>query len=156
MKKLFIGLTTLALTAFSLSATAYPGHQDNDRQGRRAQMMEKMLDKVGISDEQKTQIKSIRESYKPQLQQIRENGKSIREQKKALDPASSNYVASVQALFDQSSANRRQAITLKAQMKNEVANVLTAGQRAELKQLKEEFKAKRGERRAKRGKRRRF
>ncbi len=146
MKKLLAGLSVAALTLMSANLIAHPG-KNGKQAGKRGQMMEKVYTQAGVSDEQKAQIKAIHESYKPQLQSLRESGKSLREQKKTLDPVSANYVANVQALFDQGHANKRQAVTLRAQMKNEIANILTAEQRAEIQALKEAKKEKRKERR---------
>ena len=154
MKKIIVSTLAVALTAFTFNAVAETSTnptntdiQKSERMHKKHKKGNKLLEKLGLSDVQKTQIESIRATYKPQLKNIRENGKTLREQKKNLDAASSDYVTQVQNLFAQGSDNRAQAVTLRAQMKHEIALVLTADQRAQLKNLKQEMKSKQKKRR---------
>ena len=157
MKKLLI--TLAAITAL-LIGTATVVHADKHRGGaegkqqQRGMMHEKMLEKINVSDEQKTQIKNIRDSYKPQMQALREAHRSTRDNKQELDAASPNFVAQKQAEHAERSQRQQAGVTLRAQMQHDIALVLTADQRAELKTLKAERKANRAERKENRKDRR--
>jgi len=163
MNKLLLSVATIGLTSVALFSSSYANnygdtYTDESRmeqrkermQEKRALRMEKAFDKVGVTDSQRAQIQAIHESYKPQMENLRQQGKQLREDKQNLDATSANYVAQTQAIFDQRSAHKRKIVTLKAQMRHEVANVLTAEQRAELKELRAENKGKRKQRRKKR------
>ena len=157
MKKLLI---TLAATTALLIGTSAVLHADHHRGGadgkqqQRGMMQGKMLEKINATDEQKAQIESIRATYKPQMQALREAHRSMRDNKQKLDPASSNFVADKQAAHAEKSQRQQAGVTLRAQMQHEIALVLTVEQRAELQTLKAQHKAKRMERKGKRGEKR--
>lgn len=156
LKKLLItagAVTALVIgTSSMIHANNHKGaHSDMQRSGK---MQKRLFEKLDLTEVQKTQIESIRDNYKPQLQALREAHKSKRGQKEFLDPASSDYVSKKQAQHSEKFQAMQQGVTLRAQMQHEIALVLTPEQRAEAQALKAEHKAKRMERRENRSEKR--
>lgn len=95
---------------------------------KRQEKAAKFRQTLDLSDTQATQIEAIRESYRPQMQSIREEGKTLRE---------------AGASQDQLQAIRAKRRELRQQMYNEIKAELTPEQVQKL----EELKAQRRDRR---------
>lgn len=144
MKKQII--TALAiLTLGSTVAFAGPNHDGgfgggHGRHHRAGMFGKKMAEKLNLTDAQKQQIKDIKKSSFEQnkafFTQSRETRKAFRDAKKAGDTAKAD---SLQPTLD---AQRAQMKQLREQEKQQVLSVLTADQRAQLDQMKAEWKAK--------------
>jgi len=152
LRKLLTLVSVMAITTFGMNVNTYAfangyKHVDKNRHSR-------IFKKLNLSEQQKEQIKAIRENRKPELQNLRELSKNLRQQKNALDPVSSVYVSQVENISSQQANILQQRASIKAQIKHEVSLVLTPEQRAKAQVLKAERKAKRQERSQRRGKRR--
>lgn len=104
------------------------------REAKMAEREAKMKAELGLSDQQAAQIQAIRESYKPQFEALRAQGKALKDSgadRTAMEPI------------------REQMKTLRGQVKAEIGQVLTPEQRAKAEAMKPE----RGDRRGGRGER---
>lgn len=109
-----------------------------DKQGKKSgYRMEKMIKHLGLSDEQATKVRSIRESYKPKMEALRnkkkENRKQLREVMHA-DNIDQNKVKQLAQTMGDLKANK---IILRAEMRSNIHKVLTKAQREEMKKHKE-------------------
>ena len=153
LKKLLAVVGIITIATLGMNANTYAFDKGNKRGGKNYQT--KIFKQLNLSDQQKEQIKFIRESKKPELQSLRENSKNLRQQMQSLDPASSSYVSQVQSISAQQANIAQQRASLKAQIRHETTLVLTAEQQAKAKELKAEHKAKRKQRRENRQERKR-
>lgn len=99
-----------------------------ERAAKRKQRAAQFKQTLGLTDEQVTQIKAIRKSYRPQLKTLRQEAKTLRESG---------------ASKDQIQAIRKRKKALREQMYNDIKAELTPDQAQKL----EELKAQRRERR---------
>ena len=132
-------LATLASAAtVNANADATPSAQHthwrhHDGEGR----LQRMLDTVGATDAQRTQITAIAASYKPQLKDLHHQLRANRRSFQDLDPMTSSYSNQAFALADQRGQIVANVAKTRAQMRQEIAGVLTDAQRATLRQALE-------------------
>lgn len=136
----------LALAA-ALPAFAMPGrhghHGEADGGMPMAMMMgrperlERMLDGVGASAEQRGQVRQIVEAAQRDLQARRDAGRALREQGRALFTAPTVDAAAAEAWRQRMQADREEAGKRMLQAMLDVSRVLTPEQRARLAQRME-------------------
>lgn len=104
-----------------------------------------LAEQLGLSDDQKAQIKQIRlnhkDSVKPLVQELRAKQKELRS---SFDGDNYNETLAAQKIAEMSGVKAR-LIGEKIKLKKEILAVLTTEQKTKLEQLKEQFKARRGE-----------
>ncbi|MEZ5305858.1 MAG: Spy/CpxP family protein refolding chaperone [Pyrinomonadaceae bacterium] len=104
---------------------------------------------IDLTDEQKAQLKSIheasREKMKPVMEQLRQNRKQLQD----LTAGGTFDEAQVQALATQQGNLTAQMIVEKERTKAAAFAILTAEQKAQLAERKQQFEQKRAERKAK-------
>lgn len=114
-------------------------------------ILDKIADEIGLSDEQRGQIKQILETEKPKIQTLL---KTTRETHRQLEKLGTDGVfneALVAVLAARQAENTKQLIVEKEKTKAAVFAVLTAEQRAKAEQMRERFKGKMRERMGKHG-----
>ncbi len=143
-------VAVLAVTsAFTLTAFAQPGgwggrggeHGGGHGMFMAGRMVERMLDRVNATPDQRAQIKKITESAATDMKAHRESGKGLREQGLAVFTAPNVDANAVEALRQKRMAHHDQASRRISQAMLEVSRVLTPDQR---KQLADQM-AKRGD-----------
>jgi len=111
--------------------------------------MHKILDKVGASDAQKAQIKSIWENLRPQLKTLHEQHAGLHQQITAAMTAATIDAGAIEKLRQQSVAVMDKVSALMTQGFVESARVLTPEQRkqaaAEIEKARENHRAHFGE-----------
>lgn len=103
-----------------------------EKAAKRQEKAAKFKEALGLSDTQATQIEAIRESYRPQMQAIREEGRTLREGG---------------ASEEQRQAARAKRREIRQQMYNEIKAELTPEQAQKLEELKAQRKAQKRSRR---------
>ncbi len=146
MKKLFLALTTTALLA-SAGATLAAGPGHGPGQMHRGAHMGRMLDSINATDAQREQIKAIMQSNKEQAKADWKQIAATRRALHELDPMASSYSSEVARLADELAQATRQATIDKANIRAQVAAVLTSEQRATLAQQRAEREQRQAERR---------
>ncbi|HZP13208.1 MAG TPA: Spy/CpxP family protein refolding chaperone [Nevskiaceae bacterium] len=121
----------LGLAAAAPFAIAHAGDFGGMPHGK--MMLDHMLDTVDATDAQRTQIEAIHAKYAPQMKDLHQQIKQTHESEMALDTTSSGYLDQASSLIDQRTALMAKAEKLHAQLRQEVAAVLTSDQRAKLK-----------------------
>ncbi len=163
-------LVTLLASTLGLGATAvhaesessdkrghgYSKHKDGKHHGKRggkrhggAHKMQRIAKKLGLTEAQQAEIKTLREAQKEEHKALREEMKAFREKMKALDTSSADYDSQVAALADEKANFERKRFIQKSAARQAFMNVLTEEQRATLKTMKEERKNRRGKRHSK-------
>lgn len=104
-------------------------------------MLDRMLDKVGATDAQRSQIRQIAELAQADLKAQAESGKALRERGLALMTAPTLDAAAAEVLRQQMLARHDQASRRMLQAMLDIGNVLTPEQRAK---LAEQMKQHRG------------
>ena len=152
MKKLTKWTTMAAVVALSTSlAVAAPhGPKGEGRHGgKRGEMMmgegrmgERMAQKLNLTDAQKEQIKTIRESFRDQNKTFFDQAKATREQMREARRAGDT--AKAEQLKASMEQQRTQMNHLRQQLHAEIAKILTPEQREEFAKMQEQREARKG------------
>ena len=125
------------------------GEHKGGKRGNRGgkHMMKRMAKHLDLTEDQKAQMKTMRESQKAANQGLRDQMKQLRQEMQQVDPNDANAVA---ALASKKGALSQKMFTARNQSRLAFEAILTPAQKAKLAQLKAELQAKRGERMKKR------
>lgn len=131
-------IVVLAALACAGAANAHAGVQHvHWRHHDAGQRLQRMLDTAGATDAQRTQITAIAANYKPRLRELHQQLRANRRGVADLDAASASYASQVATLADQRGQIVVNQVKLRAQLRHEIAGVLTDDQRAALRQARE-------------------
>jgi Spy/CpxP family protein refolding chaperone len=139
--------SAMLLLAFTSSAVAGPG--DGARAGfggpgfdfpRPALMLEHMADHLDLDEIQRQEVSNILEAAKPEFQVLREAARANREALDALDPATANYSADLDAIAAENGRLATEGTLLAVRVRGEVHAVLTDEQIAKLERGKERLR----------------
>jgi protein CpxP len=134
MRKILIPLA-LVFAAASPPTLAGDGQRHHDRHGSRVEfMVDHLLDDVDATESQRSQIEAIQAKYESQIQALHKDIHETHRSESALDPMASSYLAEAGALIDKRSQLSAQAGKVNAQMKQEIAAVLTQEQRTKMRE----------------------
>lgn len=124
--------STIALSGLGLVYASSDYHEGHGyHKGKNCEhRMQKMTEKLGLSDEQATQIKAIKEKYQPQKQQLRSDMKALRASLREVMKNEPMDAARIEEIAQQMGQLKTQKIILKSKKVNEINQVLTAEQRA--------------------------
>lgn len=166
MKKLKVILAIASLSAVALAASIAVAQSvktdQPNQQGRRhewrGQGMKRgfhrggaFLNRLNLTDDQKAKMKQIRESFiasnKPLLDQVRAKRQELRQ---ASEGGTFNEALATQKLTEMASLQAKM-MGERFKLRQEMQSVLTAEQKAQLEQLKAQFKTHRGGRRGEGG-----
>lgn len=161
----FKGLVAaLAITAtcfLALPSAAEGRHHGNRGEGRHQKMMQKMQERLNLTDQQMTQVQQIFSAHHENIKRIRSEMKSTftDEQRQAMKEMRKNHsgerpsreerqskLASIgvsEGQLQQLSSLREQMKAERDQIKTEIAAVLTPEQQAQIDEMKRDFKGKR-------------
>lgn len=155
MKKFIVAILSVVLVAmgamfiFAQTAEKPEGKRGFHKRGhfgkRGGQAM--LFRGFELTDEQKAQIKQIRQTSKTTVKPIREQMKANRQKLNELSANGNFEQAQVQAIAAQQGSLSAQLIVEKEKVKSQMFSVLTPEQKAKAAELKAEFKQKRQERR---------
>lgn len=151
---LSFGLSSAATVSFAADtdrnhatyAEDHKKHKQSKRDRNHGQRLQKMLKAVDASDAQTSNIKGIAQSYKGQLKAQKQSKRELRKAIKQLDPMAGNYDAEINKYAQQAADLARNKVILKANMRRDIAQQLTAEQRATLKAKRLEKMEKRSNR----------
>ncbi len=152
MKKLTITLLTGTLLAGGLGLTVpalaersdmggcwKQGHAMQHGHGHRfgdGSRIERMMEHLDVNEDQRTQVETIVDNTRPQLQAVREKKQETRKQIRELVHSGNYDEVAISALADEQAANVKSKIMLRTRMMSEILAVLTDEQRAQLEQFK--------------------
>ena len=162
MKKLIVAILSIVLVAMGamfIFAQDGTGKADGKRgfgkrghhRGGHGGMMFRGLD---LTDEQKAQMKAIRQASKETSKPIREQMKANRQKLQTLSESGTFDEAQVQAIAAQQGSLSAQMIVEKEKVKAQMFNILTPEQKTKAAEMKAQFQQKRQERMQKRQERR--
>lgn len=162
MKKLtaaILSIVLVAMGAMFVFAQDGAGQKDGKRGfGKRGGhhrgghgMMFRGLD---LTDEQKAQMKTIRQASKESTKSIREQMKANRQKLQTLSESGTFDEAQVKAIAAEQGNLSAQMIVEKEKVKTQMLAILTPEQKAKAAEMKAQFKQKREERKQKRAERR--
>ena len=105
-------------------------HCSHGKHGKNSEhYIERMTKQLGLSEDQATQVKTIKEKYQPQKQQLRTAMKEQRRSLKELMKTEPMDEAGVQQLAESMGKLKTDKILLKSKMISEINQVLTPEQR---------------------------
>jgi Spy/CpxP family protein refolding chaperone len=130
---------TAALGGAAIAATTIPPATTNDAPnhasmrhdwhgGRHDGDFHRVLDQLGLTAEQKTQVKAIFDQAKPQMQAVHESGRANREQLAVTPPTDAAYAG----LLATAKSNAAEQIQLMSDLWTQVYAKLTPEQRARI------------------------
>ncbi|MET1256675.1 Spy/CpxP family protein refolding chaperone [Aliikangiella maris] len=129
-------LMSLIIGFFSLSTMAgHPEHQ-GDRGNHRDMMFYKIMKKMDLTSEQKSQLKSIRAEYKPLMKENHEQVKAIKKQLKSLLKADVLDESAIRDVHAQMAQYKSNNLIIQTKMKRAMFQVLNEEQQKKFKQLK--------------------
>lgn len=140
-----IGMSLIATAPVMAKQHGGEGHSEQHGERHKGKRMERMLDAVAATEQQKQDIQQIHSDRKAGMKDLLEQMKALRDDQKTLDPRAENY----DELSGSIAARKGQLIEAMSlwtsETKKQVALVLTQEQVAKLQDLRDE----RGERRGK-------
>lgn len=154
-KRLFIGSMLAGSLALGSLAYAGPhcgegkhagkqgGHGKHGQRFDRSnpEFMQKRLDrmssKLGLSDEQKTQFKTLVETQENLVKPLRDEKKALRIEMKNLDPASTDYAKKLADIANRKAELVRQLTIARGNKRQQMAQILTPEQRAKKQEMRE-------------------
>ncbi len=166
LKKTSLILASIAFCGMLVAGPAMAGKGHHGKCGNPDQRLERMTEKLGLSDAQADQIRTIMASNKPTMDQLKEQMKStltdeqraaMKEQRKSHKkdgerPSKEDRAAQMQAI-GVSQGQMQQMKSLREQMKTEhqaiqaeIASVLTPEQKAKVEEMKKNKKGQKGRR----------
>lgn len=153
MKKLTAAILSIVLVAmgamfiFAQTAEKPEGKREFGKKGHKRGGHAKMFRGLDLTDEQKAQVKQIRQTSKETVKPIREQMKANR-QKLAELSASGNFdSAQVQTIAAQQGSLTSQMIVEKERIKSQIFQILTPEQKAKAAEMKAQRQQKMQERR---------
>ncbi len=162
MKKLIVAILSIVLVAMGamfIFAQDGSGKSDGKRGfGKRGHHRgghgAKMFRGLDLTDEQKAQMKTIRQASKETMKPIREQMKANRQKLQTLSESGTFDEAQVKAIAAQQGSLSAQMIVEKERVKVQMFNILTPEQKTKAAEMKAQFQQKRQERIQKRQERR--
>lgn len=166
MKKLLVAILSIILVAmgamFIFAQDGTTGGKDGKRGfGKRGHFGKRfgghggmMFRGLDLTDEQKAQMKAIRQASKETVKPIREQMKANRQKLQTLSESGTFDQTQVQAIAAQQGNLSAQMIVEKEKVKVQMLNILTPEQKAKAAEMKAQFQQKREERMQKRQQRR--
>lgn len=141
-------LATITLSGSAL-ADQHGGKQGGRHHPGMMQMMDRMAEKLQLTEQQREEIRAIHEEYRPRMKELMQ---ATRETRKALHEAkgSGTSQSDVDALAKAQGENHAEMISLRHEIHQRVQTVLTEEQRAQMEEMKENRKDRMKERREKR------
>ncbi|MDQ2746471.1 MAG: Spy/CpxP family protein refolding chaperone [Acidobacteriota bacterium] len=148
MKKIIIGFTVFTLVAISTIFAVAQKNGGAEWQGKRGGHHHRghrggfgmMAEKLGLTDAQKAQVKDIMEAGKAKTQPLREARKANRQKMDAATADGQFDEAQVTAIAQEQAMISAQMIVEKERVKAQMFQVLTAEQKAQMAQLKDQMK----------------
>lgn len=130
---LVLGLGTFAVAQANLSDAPKHGA------GMRGHFGQRMAAELGITDQQKTQIKTILQNEKPKVQPLRDQLRGEHQQMAALTKGGAFDEAQVRNIANQEAQTQANLIVERQRVKSEIYQVLTPDQRTKADQLQARF-----------------
>ncbi|MBL7987494.1 MAG: Spy/CpxP family protein refolding chaperone [Chlorobi bacterium] len=143
---------SVAALALALTTTLYaqPGHRSGKME--RGEKMEKMAEKLNLTEQQKTQIKALRDNFKKEHEAQLSEMKSLHEQMRGLKGSGDTEQA--KQLREKMKTAKQALQTDREKLQQQISALLTPEQRQQFEQHKAERKEhheqKKGERKGKR------
>lgn len=132
---------TLVFAAGQADGNAGDFHGRHGHHGHRGHMEGRLAAKLNLTDTQKAQLKSQREAFHAANQAFFDQVKATRKEARAAKQA--NDTAKLDSLKATIESQRAQMKQLRQQQHEQFLSVLTPDQKAQLEQMKAEWKAKR-------------
>ncbi|CAN5830017.1 hypothetical protein BH20ACI4_BH20ACI4_24000 [soil metagenome] len=151
MKKLTVAILSIVLVAmgamfiFAQDGTSKEGNRGFGKRGHHHGGFGKMLRGLDLTDEQKAQMKSIRQASRETVKPIREQMKANRQKLQMLSESGTFDEAQVQAIATRQGTLSAQMIVEKEKVKSQIFNLLTPEQKMKAAEMKAQFKQKREE-----------
>lgn len=144
-------ISSLALAGFSVANAdddryergeryEHGGHHGKycNKHGMKGQRLEHMIEHLGLSDEQATKVRSIRDEYMPRQQALRTKMQATRQQLREVMHADAIDQDQVKQLSRAMGDLKADKIMLHAQMRGKIHEVLTTKQREKMKTWKQQ------------------
>lgn len=146
MKKTAAMLLAGALIAGTASvASADYGHGHPGWGCEHGGQFTRMQKTLGLSDQQVTKLKAIRDQYRPQTEKLRDQMRANHDQMRALMDKGNASETSVRTLAEKQGKLMADMIVLRAKMHEQMDKVYTPAQLEKRKELRNKWRKERGE-----------
>lgn len=109
---------------------------DADKAERMEKRLNRMATKLGLSDEQKTQIQALKTNSKNVIKPLRDEMRTLREEIRTLDPKASDYAAKLADAANRQAELSRQMTVSKGTQRQQMASILTTEQLAKMTEMR--------------------
>lgn len=148
-------LSSIVAGALAIGAIAHAGPMCNnggkhgEKKGmNKSEFMQKRFDrmsiKLGLSDEQKTQVQMLMKNHRNTMKPLRVEKQALRTEMMNLDTAAADYDAKVEDIANRKSAIVREITIARANKHKQMNSILTAEQQAAKKAMHENRRSKHG------------
>ena len=150
IRNFLIGSAVAGIVALSGIAYAGPnckhdgGKRGEYSAGQKAEYMQKRLDRMatrlGLSETQKTQVQVLMQNQRNVMKPLRDEKLAIREEMKALDPATEGYAAKLADLANRKGALETQITIANGNKRQQMAQILTPEQLTKMQEMRAKHK----------------
>lgn len=109
---------------------------DADRAARMEKRLNRMASKLGLTDEQKTQLQALKTNSKNEFKPLRDEMRTLRQEIRNLDPKASDYSAKLADAANRQAELTRQMTVSKGAQRQQMATILTTEQLAKMKEMR--------------------
>jgi protein CpxP len=134
------GIAVASMIALVAAAPSVAGQEHKGKD--RAEMVERAIERLELTAEQKARIAAIRDQFKAQNESLKSELKAAHEQMR--DARRDGDKAEAEQIREQMKPKMEQMRAARQAMKDQILAVLTPEQRSELEKMKAEVKEKRG------------
>jgi len=133
----FLTLTTSAQADSHTNNTAqYDKSFDSSKHDKRRQKrLARMAEKLGLSEQQKVQVNTLRQNHRNEAKPLRTEKRALRKELHKLDPNDATYAAKLADIANRQAAVERQLIILKGNKRQQMSRILTPEQMAKRKEM---------------------
>lgn len=136
----------LMVAGATLAVSQAGPHHRGGHHGFGGKHMQRMMDEVGVNDLQREQITAAIDASKPQFKALFKQMRDSRKVLKSVDPLAADYDSTVAAQAETLATNTRDRVMLRAQLRQDIWQILDAEQRAKAEALQQEHRERRAER----------
>ena len=120
----------------------YGQMSEAERTAHKQKRLDRMAEKLGLSNEQKTQIQALKQNNHNEIKPLRNEQRVLRQEIRQLDPNASDYAAKLADAANRGAELKRQMIIAKGNKRKQMAAILTPEQLAKMKEMKSKRRSK--------------
>ena len=127
---------------FAKHGQKYGQMSDAKKSERMQKRMDRMATKLGLTDEQKTQVQALKQNSRNEIKPLRNERRALRREIRQLDPNASDYASKLADAANRQAEITRQLIIVRGTKRQQMSTILTPEQLAKKKEMRANRKAR--------------